>query len=166
MINGIDIDDLAFLAGIVMGSILLLSVSWVWIQKQVLGASGVTMSLVGVTLVGLTVWSSVRIEASPDGLLAEFNSRLEDLAETVEEVDSDLQEVVDTNISFSRDIESLAGTVNTNSQQFVTLTNELQTARTINTEPLNAIRQNIQTPSMLTDDLRIRREALQSIRRN
>ncbi len=164
MINGIE--DLAFLAGIVMGSILLLAVSWVWIRKQVLGAGGVTMSFVGVTLVGLTVWSSVRIQASPDGLLAEFDRRLESLTETVEEVDSNLQEVVETNISFSRDIESLASSVNTNGQQFVTLTRELQTAGALNAAPLNDLRQNIQTPAIRTDDLRIRREALQTIRRN
>lgn len=175
--NGIE--DLAFLAGIIMGSIILLAVSWVWISKQVLGASGVTLSVVGVTLVGLTVWSSVRIEASPDRLLAEFQRELDEVNESIDEVDNQLQdvsadveqvgnslnEVVAANILFSENIESLATSVESSRRQILTLTDALDTARTVPAAQLNEIRQQInQTETVPTNPLRINREALQNLR--
>jgi len=55
------IQDVAFLAGIILGACLLVAVSWVWMRKQVLGASGISLAVIGFALVGLTVWTAVTV---------------------------------------------------------------------------------------------------------
>lgn len=185
MINGIE--ELAFLAGIIMGSVLLLAVSWVWIKKQVLGGGGIIMSLVGLALVGLVVWSSIRIEASPEGLSAEFerqlrqveqmvnemdeqvarvDSNLQRVDEQVTRVDSGLQDVVAANISFSESIESLAASVETNNRQFVALTADLERNQAINSTQLQNLNENIVVPQIETETLLRQRQNLEAIQRN
>ncbi len=168
MINGIE--DLAFLVGIVIGSIQLLAVSWVWIQKQVLGMGGITMSFVGVALVGLALWSSIRIEASPDGFIAEFeqelrqlNNSVQQVEEQVGEVDADLRNVISTNIAFSRDLEQLNTSLSNNSQLFVALTNELENNGAATAVPLQRIRERVVVPETQEAEMRARRETLQSL---
>jgi hypothetical protein len=168
MINGIE--ELAFLAGIILGSIQLLAVSWVWVQKQVLGMGGITMSFVGVALVGLALWSSIRIEASPDGFIAEFQQELEQLnrsvqevGDQVDEVDADLRNVVSTNIAFNRDLEELNTTLATNSRLFVSLTDELERSSTVNNAPLTRLRESVVVPNVQEMEIRSRRETLEAL---
>jgi hypothetical protein len=107
-----NIQTLAFIVGIILGTGALISVFYVWIKKQVFGSGGTVLSLIGVTLVGLSVWSSVRISVTGSGITTEFErlqqqvqklskanseltSSLNDVASIVEQVRVQNLEVVD-----------------------------------------------------------------------
>jgi hypothetical protein len=50
-----NVQDVAAIVGMVLGTCLILTVCFVWIRKQVCGISGLFMSIAGVVLVGLTL---------------------------------------------------------------------------------------------------------------
>lgn len=79
--------DITQITGIVLGSILLLSVAWVWVRKQVLGFNGFGMSIIGMLLISVTLWQKMNIEVSPDGLKVE----VEQLRERVNDAERELK---------------------------------------------------------------------------
>jgi hypothetical protein len=60
----------SYAVGIVMGSVAVVSASYVWVKHQRFGVGGAFLSFVGVVLLGLSVWSRARVEISEDGVLA------------------------------------------------------------------------------------------------
>ena len=89
--------DWAYVTGMIVGSMAILAASWVWIKYQRFGAGGGFLSFVGVVLVGLSVWSSARIEVSDGSLRAEF-----------ERLQQQVDEVAATNRVVERSLDSVA----------------------------------------------------------
>jgi hypothetical protein len=58
----------AIVAGIVFGSWALSSVIWVWTKKQIYAYGGSALSVVGVILMGLSIYKTVDVKAAPDGI--------------------------------------------------------------------------------------------------
>lgn len=158
-----NIQDVAFAAGILLGAILLFAVSWVWFSKQVLGANGIALALIGFALMGLTVWTSIRVEATPDGFVAEFEQRLNELNNMIEEVDSNVERVASSSLEVSEDVENLRGIVATNGRQFQMLTMELEQSRAIPEAALGNIREGVTIPRAETEALDVRRRQLEAI---
>jgi hypothetical protein len=158
------IQDVAFVAGIILGACLLAAVSWVWMRKQVLGASGISLAVIGFALVGLTVWTSIRIEASPDGgFIAQFEQRLNELNEMIEGVDSNVQMVASTSLEVSAEVEGLREVVAANGTQFEALTRELQRANTVAAPALDDIRGRVVIPQQDTNAVELRNRQLEAI---
>lgn len=169
MINGME--DVAFLAGIIIGSVLLLSVSWVWVKKQVIGSGGTIMCIVGFGLVGLALWSSITIQRTPDGgLLARFERELQQLSSMVDqvdmrvaEVDGDLRDVVSANIAFSENLSALSRSVESSNRQFLSLTDQLQASNALNREQSQLVREGLLAPGIQLNELQQRREVLENL---
>jgi len=139
----------AFGAGIVFGSVLLLAVAIVWIRKQVFGLGGSVMSLFGVTLVGLTVWKTVQFEVTADGIsgqLEQFERQVQQLGTRVVEVDTSLKAIATTNATMSRDMSKLNTAVTSTSQQFRALTDELAQRRTLPADRASVLRDSVVVP--------------------
>jgi hypothetical protein len=74
----------AIAAGIVFGSWALSSVIWVWTKKQIYAYGGSALSVVGIVLMGLSIYKTVDVRAAPDGIgikLAEVEKALKEQAE-------------------------------------------------------------------------------------
>ncbi len=83
----------SYAVGMIMGSVAVVSASYVWVKHQRFGVGGAFLSFVGVVLLGLSVWSRARVEISEGGLLAEFErlqQRLEEVTRTNERVQQNL----------------------------------------------------------------------------
>ena len=67
-----NVTNMVIIAGLILGSLAIISVCWVWVSKQVMGTGGGVLSFFGVMLVGLSIWSRASVEVSPEGVRAEF----------------------------------------------------------------------------------------------
>jgi hypothetical protein len=105
----------AYAVGMVMGSVAVVSASYVWVKHQRFGVGGAFLSFVGVVLVGLSVWSRARVEISEGGLLAEF-----------ERLQQQLEEVTRTNDRVQRNLDSLQIRLAANERQFLAMTRVLR----------------------------------------
>lgn len=79
----------AIIAGIVFGGWALSSVIWVWTKKQIYAYGGSALSVVGIILMGLSIYKTVDVSASPDKIglkLAEVEQLLKQQASTQSEL--------------------------------------------------------------------------------
>ncbi len=86
----------SYAVGMLIGSVAVVSASYVWVKHQRFGMGGAFLSFVGVVLLGLSVWSRARIEISEAGLLAEFErlqQQLDDVSRTTELVQGNLDSI-------------------------------------------------------------------------
>jgi hypothetical protein len=71
----------AIAAGILFGGWALSSVIWVWTKKQIYAYGGSALSVVGIILMGLSIYKTIDVRAAPDGIgikLAEMEKLLKD----------------------------------------------------------------------------------------
>jgi hypothetical protein len=71
-------------AGIIFGGWALSSVIWVWTKKQIYAYGGSGLSLVGIVLMGLSIYKTVDVHAAPDGIgikLAEVEKLIKEQGE-------------------------------------------------------------------------------------
>jgi len=94
------LDMVVFIVGIVMGSILILSVTFVYVTKNKFGTGGTVLALIGVVLIGLFVFTKIKI-AIPG--IAELEADLRDTQQAIQTiqtqkiaVESDLNEITST----------------------------------------------------------------------
>ncbi len=126
------IKNWAIVIGLVLGSVAVLSVCFVWIRRQTFGMGGAVLSLVGVILVGMSVWGKVKVEASEGGLTAEF-----------ETIKTQVNQVAEANTIVTEELEKAARNIDANRQQFSQLTQVLRERQSINQPQLEAIRRPI-----------------------
>lgn len=91
-----EITTLALFMGLVFGSIMLSAVCWVYVKHQHFGTGGSVLTIFGVVLLGLSVWKTVELSISPEGIDARF-SKIEEkigaVERNVKQVESTNQEV-------------------------------------------------------------------------
>lgn len=83
----------AYIAGIVSGLGLIASVIFVYISARQIGVPGLGLALVGSLLVGMSIWSSVKIKIDETGIDAEFK-RLQGQVNEIAEAAADVSEEV------------------------------------------------------------------------
>ena len=105
----------SYAVGMIMGSVAVVSASYVWVKHQRFGIGGAFLSFVGVVLLGLSVWSRARVEISEDGVLAEF-----------ERIQQRLEAVTRTNDRVQRDLDSLQIRLTASEQQFLAMARVLR----------------------------------------
>jgi hypothetical protein len=128
------IQAVAFIAGIILGSIAVLSAVYVWVKDRTFGMGGGALSLAGIVLVGLSIWSSVRIKVNESGLEADFN-RLQ----------SQVSEVTKTSLAVTDEVRKIAESTQANKDQFLKLTSALETRQVVRPEVLAAIEKPIES---------------------
>jgi hypothetical protein len=71
----------AMLAGLVLGSVQILTVCYMWLAIQTFGFAGASMSVVGIVLIGLPLWKHFRVSLGTKGVSLEAAMKLSVLAE-------------------------------------------------------------------------------------
>lgn len=146
-----DVRSIAFFAGIVIGSAAILAVAFVWIRKQTFGIGGSVLCSVGVVLLGLSVWTTMKIEISQQGISWEFERRL--------------ATVLEANEALTEEVQVLARNNEAARQQLTALTDTLQEARVLDVQRADQIRQPAQAaPSVNLQRLERVDEALRQAR--
>ena len=112
-----DIQTVSFVAGILFGSVAVVSACIVWLRHRDFGLGGSVLSLVGVTLIGLSLWSSVKIEVSKEGVSAEFQK----LSERVDAM-------AQANIAVTQEVRNVAEASASSRQQMIDLARAVETA--------------------------------------
>src|SRR5690606_19919410 len=142
------VQTVAFYAGIVMGSILLLAVALVWVRKQAFGMGGSVMCLSGIALVGLTVFRTIQFEIDAGRLIAKFGQQIDELNAKVEAAGESVNAVATANADLSRGVATLTSAVTTTSQQFQELADELVRTRTLPEERGLRLRVSVVVPQI------------------
>lgn len=94
--RNVTVERMALIAGLVLGSAMLLIVSVLFLLGRPFGLGGVTLTLVGALMVGLSIWSSVQIRVSPEGgFEANFELFKKEVREEVTSIHNDTKGVVD-----------------------------------------------------------------------
>lgn len=141
-----EITNMAFIAGLILGSLAIVSVCWVWVRNQVLGAGGGILSFFGVILVGLSIWSSASVEVSPEGFRAEFERLEEEVKEVAvrsQQISNDVEAVAEANRVISREVKSVAENIDINRVQFLKLTDALKQRQALNADQVSTINQPV-----------------------
>ncbi len=127
------INSLVIYTGVFIGSLMLLSVIWVWVSKQTFQLGGTLMSIFGTVLIGLSVFSSVTVKIGDD-LLVQFNA---------------LQEEVDTlredNATLVAEVSTIATTTELQRQQFIELGDSLRRQNPQLAQPMQGIIGTLET---------------------
>ena len=58
------LENLAIIAGLAVGVLMVLAVLIVFVRKQALGGGGLALALLGVVLIGMGVWGNIRVSAA------------------------------------------------------------------------------------------------------
>jgi hypothetical protein len=99
------VERMALIVGLILGSVMLLIVSVLFLLGRPFGLGGVTLTLIGALMVGLSIWSSVQIRVSPEGgFEASFERFKKEVREEVTSIRSDTKGVVDELTEFKGEI--------------------------------------------------------------
>lgn len=95
----------ASILGMILGAAMITAVLHNWLKRQTFGAGGFVLTFSGVLLIGLSIWSSVRINVSLEGgFEAVFDQRLTQVQAAVQRLD---QRVIDVRADVTEAIESV-----------------------------------------------------------
>ncbi|HSJ31814.1 MAG TPA: hypothetical protein VK933_10290 [Longimicrobiales bacterium] len=143
--------------GLVAGAAALAAVLIVWVRSQQFGVGGGVLSLVGVILIGLSVWSRINVEVTPEGIKA----TLEGLERRVEQVAEATGTVADA-------VGQVAHSVEVTQTQFNSLTQILERPQQLTPERLRSIRRPVEVAAPLPagDAEQLERARLLMIRPN
>src|SRR3989304_9691070 len=108
-------ENWAFLVGMVFGAVAIAAVCWVWVRKQTFGTGGIALSIVGVILVGLSVWKSVEVSYTNGNLVV----RLQKLEQR-------LGQVAEASSAVTQEVQKLTDRANQTREEFLKLTRTLQ----------------------------------------
>jgi len=93
-----ELPDWVIVCGLLLGSVAVISAAWVWVRHRVFGSGGSVLSVVGVILIGLSIWKNVEVRAGADGIEWKFEQLQSRIAETesrVAEAESKAAEAVE-----------------------------------------------------------------------
>lgn len=121
-----NIQTVAFIVGLVLGSLAILCACYVVVRGRTVGALGSLLVIAGIALVGLSVFGSIKIKVTAAGI------ELDALKEKVAEVAQASQEV-------SQEAEKISASAESNRQQLIILTNALRTQQPLTAEQVTAI---------------------------
>ena len=123
----------AYVVGIVIGGAAVIISATVWLKKQKFGAGGATLSLVGLVLIGLPVWSSVKLTLPGGGGL---DAQFRELRLRVEQVAGATQQI-------SQEVATLANISETTRAAFGELTGALEAQQPLRPDHLQMMRARV-----------------------
>ncbi len=125
-------ENWAYIVGMIIGAGAIAAVSWVWVRKQTFGTGGIGLSIVGVILVGLSVWKSVEVSYSDGNLVV----RLQKLEQR-------LGQVAEASSAVTQEVQKLTDSANTTREQFLKLAHTLEMRGTLPSATIREIRESI-----------------------
>lgn len=143
-----NMNELVFIVGLILGSLAMLSVCWVWVRKQVFGPGGGVLSFFGVLLAGLSLWSRASVELTPDGFRAEFERLQQEINQVVrksEQISQEVAAVAEVNQLITREVEVVAENLAVNKTQFLELTRALNQRDVLHTDQIKRLAQPVET---------------------
>jgi septal ring factor EnvC (AmiA/AmiB activator) len=170
----VELTQIAFIVGMVFGAFMIGSVCVVYLKRSTFGMGGGTLSVLGVLLIGMSVWSTARIEVSPEGGLKlqveKLQERLDDVEERAEEISGDVRntrvqtEVLAGDVSqvktaaraISEELADVAESARTGNQQVLRLSASLQQRQAIDPAAAQQIERSLRSAPQIDVD-RIRR---------
>ena len=127
------ITSAALILGLILGSLMLISVVFVFAKHQAFGMGGTLMTPFGVLLLGLSIWKTAEISVTPEGgLAAKFESLEQQVADINEEqktTSEQVRQVSNQSQRFNASIVALQRQTQVLDQQRVALLKDLDTSK-------------------------------------
>jgi len=79
-------DNPVFIVALVIGSLILLSVCFVYIKHQVIKLSGLSFASIGMVLIGMSVWQTIDITIDKNGLSAKLDQVMKEIQVTKQDI--------------------------------------------------------------------------------
>lgn len=104
-----NIIDIAFYIGLILGSALLLGAMYVYIRRQIFGLGGVVLVVFGSFLIGLSIWTSFKVSVNADGSVsAEYKREAkEDLGAKAADLNGSIEQLKLRLVALDQDIAAL-----------------------------------------------------------
>lgn len=128
-----DVQQLAFIAGIILGSIAVLTACFVWLRHRTFGVGGGGLSLVGLALVGLSIFSTISISVSEAGVEAKFQAMQERV-----------NAVAEASAAVTEEVQKIAQSTEANRTQFLALTQSLEARNAVDPRAAADIRRQVE----------------------
>ena len=125
-------ENWAYMVGMIIGAVAIGAVCWVWVRKQTFGTGGIGLSIVGVILVGLSVWKSVEVSYTNGNLVV----RLQKLEQR-------LGQVAEASSAVTQEVQKLTDSANTTREEFLKLARTLEARGTLPAATIRDIRESI-----------------------
>ena len=169
-----ELTQVAFIVGMVVGVGMIGTVCIAYVKRSTFGMGGGTLSVLGVLLIGMSVWSTARFEVSPEGglklELEKLREQVENVEERAEEISGEVQstrahtEELQGDVSqvrnaaqmLSEELAEVASTAQTSNQQVLRLSESLQERQALDPRAAQEIQESLRRAPQL-DPERIRR---------
>jgi hypothetical protein len=140
-----------YAVGLILGTLLVLTVISLALRNKKVGIGEGFLVVMGVVLIGLTLWARVNISFGPEGWKVEL-----------ERMQQQVNDLRTANLNLNQQIETMAVAAEIERNQIVALTETLQERQIVNPEPLEMIRGELRrAPTVDRDMLHRNRERLE-----
>ncbi len=137
-----DMKNWTYVVGMILGAFVLISVCVVWLRHQKLGGGGTGLSVIGIVLVGLSIWSSVKLQVG-------------DVRVELETLRARVQQVADAGAKISEETARVAESTAGNRDAILNLTQELGQRQMLAPEQMRSLHEILQrTPTVQPEVLR------------
>jgi hypothetical protein len=118
--------------GLVFGGALIAAAIYVFVKKQEFALNGVAVTLLGLLLIGMSQWTTIKIKGA--GIDIDLSTLQRQLSETAEAVDALAEETVNA-----------AAAAETTREQLLTLSNQLERQRVLPPSLTRPLRDSLRT---------------------
>lgn len=164
--------QVALIVGMIFGALMIGSVCVVFIKRSTFGVGGGTLSVLGVLLIGMSVWSTARFEVSPGGVkfqVDQLQKQVEEVEERTESISGEVREtkvraealageveqVQTTAGNLSRELADVALSAQTSNQQVLRLSEALEARQALDPEVNREIQESLmQAPELDVERIR------------
>lgn len=150
-----DIKSAALVVGLLLGSLMIIAVCAAHLKDRSFGTGGGVLTLGGVLLIGLSVWSQAEISISGEGVEARFKSieqkvndveqKNQSVTQRLEVVDQNVKQVNEVSQAATEELTKVAQTQNSNTQRVAQLTEALAAAKPVKPEIYQRLRDDLKS---------------------
>lgn len=145
-----DIKNSVLTVGLLMGSLMILSVCFAYVRGRPFGTGGIVLTIGGVILIGLSVFSRISLSVSDEGFEARIQSiehkvgaveeKNASVTERLKTVDQNVQLVNEANQVVSEELQTVAKTQRTNTDKVTQLSDVLAARKLVQPEVAEQLR--------------------------
>ena len=104
--------------GLLIGSVLMLSVCFVFIRHRFFGPGGAALSILGAILIGMSVWSNINVSVGADGGFRAELSQIRDQVAKIDSKNDQLRQTVSTVESQVKETQNVVQSLRNNIAEF------------------------------------------------
>jgi hypothetical protein len=102
-----DLSNSVYLVALGLGVIILLSVCFVYVKHQVLKFSGIGLSVIGLVLVGMSIWTSVEFSISESGVTAKLMQEVQEAKQEAQHARAESRQNAEAAIALRDTLENI-----------------------------------------------------------